>query len=105
MTAYLPAIGVVASIVVIGSIARAVWGGATWPTVALGLLGTGLLFSGGPLPILEAWLALATTLREITHLRRLGERRVPADLWVHLLRRAPRRSAGPRRVWAGPAPD
>jgi hypothetical protein len=80
LTAYYLAVGLfVADIVVIGVVAVS---GAiiSWPAVALGLIGSGLLFFGCIVLIAEARLALTTTYREMKYIQHVGEQRMPKEL-------------------------
>jgi hypothetical protein len=87
LTAFYLAVGLfVADIVVIGVVAVA---GVivSWPAIALGLVGSGLLLFGCIVLIAEARVALATTYREMRFIQRLGEQRVPQELRSHAHRR------------------
>jgi hypothetical protein len=80
LTAFYLAVGLfVADIVVIGVVAVS---GAiiSWPAVALGLVGSGLLFFGCIVLIAESRLALTTTYRETKYIRQVGEQRMPKEL-------------------------
>ncbi len=106
MTAFYLAIGVfVADIVVIGLVTLTSVP-ATWPTVALGLLGAGMLLYGSVLLIAEARMALATTFREMDFLRQLGTHHAPAELLQRRQIRPSRLARTPlRRSWTRRAPE
>lgn len=106
MTAFYLAIGVfVANIVVIGLVTLTSVP-AAWPTVALGLLGAGMLLYGSVLLIVEARMTLATSFREMDVLRQLGTHHAPVDLLQRRQTRPARLARMPlRRTGARRTPD